>query len=206
MSENKKFGNLLIVSTSRRGSDGRLMAFCRCDCGKTITAQNRSVVSGNTSSCGCLRIKKLSVAWMKNTTHGKTETPEYSVWASMMTRCTNPKASNFKHYGARGIYVCGRWQKFSNFIRDMGARPSSRHTIERKNSDGNYEPSNCRWATRKEQANNRRSNRMITFNGKTQSVSMWADEVGISAETIRQRLIRGWSMIDTLHMEVEAHA
>jgi hypothetical protein len=124
------------------------------------------------------------------------KTPEWTAWTRMKTRCLNPGHPAFKDYGGRGITVCERWMTFENFIADMGRRPSNKHSIDRINNDGNYEPSNCRWATRKEQANNRRSSRFLTFEGRTLSCSEWCIELSdlnLTSQHIYQRLQMGWS-------------
>lgn len=122
-------------------------------------------------------------------------TPEYRTWTSVKQRCYNPNHTEYHRYGARGIKVCKRWRSFDNFFADMGERPSKNYSIDRINNDKDYKPSNCRWATAKEQANNRRSNRLLTFNGKAQNMKQWATEIGIPYVTLYQRLSKqGWSV------------
>lgn len=127
----------------------------RCDCGKVVT-RRKDAVSGD-ASCGCQNGTKISKG---KTRHGhKSSTKqsiEYSTWKAMLTRCTNPNHMCFANYGGRGITVCERWRTFANFYADMGPRPSVGHSIDRIDSDGNYEPGNCRWATRLEQNRNKR--------------------------------------------------
>lgn len=121
--------------------------------------------------------------------HSRRYTPEYVAWEHMKQRCNNKKHPAFHHYGGRGITVCERWaNSFENFFDDMGERPSPKHSLDRyPNNDGNYEPSNCRWATDKEQVNNRRLTTPITFKGETLPPSGWAKKFGINAETVRRR-------------------
>jgi hypothetical protein len=126
----------------------------------------------------------------------KHDAPEYKCWASMIQRCQNPALENYQYYGGRGIKVCERWRKFENFLADMGPRPGSGHTLDRyPNKDGNYEPGNCRWATRAQQHENMRPRfGGVTFQGRTQSVTAWAREVGISQQSLGDRLKRGWPL------------
>ena len=121
--------------------------------------------------------------------------PEYWVWTSLKARCLNPRRKEFHRYGGRGITVCARWlNSFDNFFKDVGLRPSPVHQIERIDNNGNYEPPNCKWATRKEQSNNTRRTHMLTFRGKTQSVQLWSEESGLPYYTLLQRIIKlGWS-------------
>jgi hypothetical protein len=116
----------------------------------------------------------------------------------MKQRCQNPNNPSYHNYGGRGIKVCERWFSFENFISDMGMRPTNDHTLERINNDGNYEPSNCKWATRTEQARNFRSNRMLEFNGEKKCISAWAKELGLTHDSISRRLRRGWSIEEAL--------
>jgi hypothetical protein len=138
-----------------------------------------------------------------NTKHGFSprnapKSPEYHSWLCMIQRCTNPKQRSYQNYGGRGIKVCERWGKFENFLADMGLRPTPEHSIERKDVNGNYEPNNCRWATKKEQARNARSNRLLTIGGRTQCLNAWAEELGKERSVIKQRLKLGWSEVDAV--------
>lgn len=126
-------------------------------------------------------------------THGYTQTPTYRSWSMMLNRCRNPKYMYFSNYGGRGIQVCERWLIFENFLADMGERPSLKHSIERENNNGNYEPGNCCWADRIQQGNNRRNNRVLTFRNKTQTLTLWSRELGIKYDTLLDRLSRGLS-------------
>ena len=124
--------------------------------------------------------------------HGQANSgPEYRAWKSMKRRCENPSTLDYPLYGARGIKVCERWTDYANFLSDMGPRPSLSHTLDRINVEGNYEPSNCRWATNKQQQRNRRDNHLLTLGGKTQCLSAWEEELGISSTTIRSRIKAG---------------
>lgn len=132
-----------------------------------------------------------------NLQHGHTRTgwqsPTYQVWAGMVKRCSNPRLQAFKYYGGRGIRVCDRWLTFTNFLTDMGERPPDK-TLDRIDNDGNYEPGNCRWATRAQQRRNSRYTRMITFRGETLCIADWADRIGVPRSTLWMRLSYGWSV------------
>ena len=155
----KVFGRLTVVSFSHMHEAGlhgdgyvRRMPYwnCVCECGNTHKASRQCLKSEMTRSCGCLNRDR-------STTHGMERTKIYSVWAAMKQRCQNAKHRAFKHYGARGITVCERWQKFENFYSDMGESPAPGLSLDRIDNDSGYRPDNCRWATAKEQNTNRRA-------------------------------------------------
>ena len=131
-------------------------------------------------------------------------TPTYTTWADMKQRCLNRKAKQFIDYGGRGITICKRWLEFKNFLADMGVKPDGK-TLERKNNNGSYSPDNCRWATRKEQSNNMRTNIILSLNGKTKTASEWSREIGIKAHTIHCRLLRGWTVKEALSLKPRGH-
>lgn len=128
-----------------------------------------------------------------NTKHGYYGTNIYRVWIRMNSRCNNPNDKAYSWYGERGIKVCDRWSDFALWMEDMGERPTPKHTLERIDVNGNYEPSNCKWATMKEQGNNRRDNIVIRFNGETKTQMQWAEQLGISHSALSKRLKR-WSL------------
>lgn len=128
---------------------------------------------------------------------GGRKTPEYNVWASMVCRCRTSSHTSYKYYGARGINVCERWLVFENFLADMGPRPSARHSLERIDNNGNYEPDNVRWATTAQQARNRRNSRLVTWRGRTQTITDWEREIGLGRDTLAARLDR-WPLDDAM--------
>ena len=137
---------------------------------------------------------------MAKTTHGKSNTKEWWAWVLMRRRCMYEKATSFPTYGARGITVDPNWLVFENFFADMGKRPSPQHSLDRVDNDGPYTKTNCRWATKKEQARNRRSNRLIEYGGVTRTLAEWGEVTGIARDTIAYRLRAGWSIEKALHL------
>lgn len=140
------------------------------------------------------KYKETSTRSDAHTTHGESRvvTTEYASWCHMRSRCFNPRDPNFAGYGGRGISICERWQSFECFLTDMGRRPSSDYTVDRRDVNGNYEPDNCRWLTRAEQNRNRRDNVNLTFNGVTKCLEEWSREIGRTSDCIAWRLRRGW--------------
>lgn len=142
--------------------------------------------TNHTKSCGCFKKKGSQYA------HGMCKTKVYAVWACMKHRCSNPNAQGYKNYGGRGIRVCDRWQKFENFIEDMGFPPEG-CSIDRIDNNGNYEPSNCRWATQKQQSSNHRKNVYIEYNGETMTASEFGRRHNLCIQTVLDRTHQGWS-------------
>lgn len=165
---------------------------CRCACGVEKEVHGQRLQEGGSTSCGCSRIGNGN-----RRKHGFTRTRIYKIWSNMLERCHNPKRHVFPYYGGRGIKVCDRWMSFENFLADMGHEPEG-YTLDRIDTNGNYEPDNCRWASRKEQARNTRRNNVISFNGKSLSLSEWEEELGISQKVLCSRLRSGWTPEDAL--------
>lgn len=139
--------------------------------------------------------------------HGLSYTPEYRAWQQMRLRCLDPQHRAYPRYGGRGITICDRWKDSpENFVADMGPRPSPRHEIDRVDNDRGYEPDNCRWATRKTNSRNRRSNRMLTHRGETLALAEWCERLNIPRDTVRKRLESGWTVASALETPVREKA
>jgi hypothetical protein len=196
-----RFTRLVVLSQGPSDSNGNAKWHCQCDCGKQTLTSGFTLRNGEAKSCGCLTTDQLVE---RITKHGKVKTSEYYSWSGMIQRCTNPKAASFQRYGGRGISVCDRWLQFENFYADMGPKPSQNYTIERINNDGNYNPSNCRWATKQEQNFNTSRNHFVKYKGRKLSVTEAAELApnGITRGGVFHRLRSGWSIEEALELPV----
>lgn len=182
---------LLVIRRHGSTNDGKATWECVCDCGSIKTVLGKSLRSGITTSCGCYNKELVSKLKRKYIIQN---TRLYRIWNDMVDRCENENNQAFKHYGGRGISVCEEWHDTNTFFKwAMSYGYSDTLTIERINNNGNYEPTNCKWATRKEQLNNRRNNKRITINGKTQTLQQWSEELKIPRSTIQYRIDHGMS-------------
>ncbi len=188
----RKFGRLTAVAFAGSIS-GRYCWHCQCDCGAVSIVRAGRLLSKQTVSCGCY-------GRTQHVKHGCSNGgAEYRIWKHIKDRCCNPNDGAYKNYGGRGIQVCDRWlRSFENFIADMGPRPSRCHSIERKDNNKGYEPSNCCWATRAQQSRNKRNNRWFTHDGQTMTLSEWARHLQMSPAGILTRLNRGMSVGEAL--------
>lgn len=185
------FGRLTVKEFAGK-KNGHIQWKCVCICGNTTTVYRGNLTSGSTVSCGCHSVEQLVA---RSTTHGRTNTREFSIWHGMKNRCNNPNADDYRNYGGRGIKICTRWEaSFENFFYDMGEAPEGM-SIDRVDVDGPYSPENCRWATNTQQANNKRTNRSITVDGTTKNVREWERHLGYKHPVIQQRLHRGWEEV-----------
>lgn len=192
----RKYGKLTVVSYSE--TRRKLIYWdCVCDCGNTSIVYGGSLKMGYSKSCGCNKIKYSTKI---KSCHGLSGSRIYKIWCYMLDRCFNErKKDNFyKNWGGRGITVCDRWKDFANFYNDMKEGYADNLQIDRINNDGNYEPGNCRWATRSEQNRNRRGNRVIEYNGEIMIITDWAKRYNIPLSTLRQRISYGWTLHDAL--------
>ena len=190
----QRFGRLLVLEYAGKTWYGKSKWRCKCDCGEVKDVDVSSLNRGYTQSCGCLQKEGIS---KRNSTHQMTYSKAYNSWQCMRSRCQRPNDKEYARYGGRGITVCKRWQTFENFYADMGDPPDGA-TLDRRDNSKGYCKDNCRWATRQQQANNRRGNLMIAFDGRTMTLAQWARNTGINSTTIRARLNRGWTVKDSL--------
>lgn len=185
------YGRWTVLSEAQQRGRHRYW-ICRCECGTESEVAHGQLRSGRSKSCGCWKKEERKNRVVHGHHRRGKRSTEYRIWDSMRQRCGNPNNMNFHHYGGRGIKVCKRWEKFENFLEDMGKRPAGK-TLDRIDNNGNYTPKNCRWVTQKRQLRNTRRTKFLEFNGKTQSMKDWADELGINYKTLSERIRKGWS-------------
>jgi len=198
----QRYGRLIAINSTDEKKGGSIVWKCLCDCGNLTVVPVSGLRSGNTRSCGCLN-KETSVNNLNPTTHGMSKTKIYKVWVDMLNRCRSKNSKDYERYGGRGITVCKRWLRFESFYKDMGDRPEGL-TIERKNNNGNYELSNCKWATQKEQCNNKRNNRIIKYNNEILNVTQWTKRLNISQAAFQYRL-KNWTIEEAITTPVQHH-
>lgn len=188
------FGKLTTLGPIGKSPDNHILWLCQCECGQTTVAYSHSLRCGNTRSCGCL---VADFNKRVRTTHGMADTAIYSIWRNIVERCTNPKNRAYHDYGGRGINIHNEWRQdvhvFHDYVSRLPDYDTKGYSIDRIDNNGNYEPGNVRWATRIEQNRNTRTNRLLTYNGKTQCLAAWADEIQLTQRLLRSRLSRGWS-------------
>ena len=201
----ERYNKLLVIEEVGKQGNCRMFK-CLCDCGNTTIVSMNNIRSGKIVSCGCNKLKKLL---LRSTTHNQRHTHLYEIWKTLKQRCYNPKNQNYKNYGARGIKVCDEWKDdFEAFYKwsysngytcdNHNKDEKSKLTIDRIDVNGNYEPSNCRWVNRKEQANNMRHTKHITINGQTHCIAEWCRIYNICRATYQSRIKRGMTPEEAL--------
>lgn len=183
------YGRLKVLAVGQIQNTYRYFSVCKCDCGNIISVRSDALKKPvPTNSCGCLQREAIK-------THGLTKSAHYDRWFHMMTRCYKPESKSYKNYGGRGITVCERWHDVANFVADLPDGYFQGAEIDRINNDGNYEPSNVRWASKSENCDNRSTGRKLTFRGEAKSVTQWGKEFGVARSVISERIdVWGWSV------------
>lgn len=201
-----RFGRLTVLHLDSEEVRGTRLWICLCDCGNRTRVTGGGLTSKNsTKSCGCLKRDVSIATGRKNRRHGYShKTPEYRSWQSMKSRCNLPSNPSYAWYGGRGIKVCARWERFENFIEDVGPRPGPTYSLERIDVNQGYEPENVRWGTPIEQGRNRTDNRRIEYNGEVLTLSEWAERTGLSRAAIAYRIDSGWTLKDALSRELHS--
>lgn len=193
----KKYGRLLITGSFRKNKTA-VMYETLCDCGNKGVSSITVLKKGIVVSCGCFKREYMA---SKKTTHNMSNHPLYWTWVQMRSRCNNKRNLHYKNYGGRGIKVCERWDDFTLFLVDVGERPSGEYSLDRIDNNGNYEPGNVRWATRKEQLNNTRRNtlnKIVGIGCKKQPIKEWIKEYAIPEATYYSRVFRGEDIVSAI--------
>lgn len=193
---NKKFGRLKVINRAPNNKDRKTQWNCICDCGNKTIVRAGHLTTGGIKSCGC-----------KKQIHGFYNHPYYSIWYNIKQRCYFKTHKQYKNYGKRGIKMSKSWyNSFEQFCKDMKQKPTPQHTIERINNNKGYSKQNCKWATMKEQQNNKRSNRLIKFKNKTLTLSQWAELLNMNRDALHLRLVRyKWSIKKTLTTPIKKY-
>lgn len=200
----QRFGRLVVQSFSHKDKHRHIMWNCLCDCGNTVIANTHTLISGDSQSCGCLR-KEVSAHHA--TTHGLRHTELYHVWALMIQRISNPNCIGYSNYGGRGITVCDEWRNDFRVFYDWAISHGYQKglSIDRMDVNGNYCPGNCRWATRKEQANNTRKTVWIEYDGQLMTITEAAERYNIPRSLVAGRIQRGWTDQEAIELPPYAH-
>lgn len=187
----QRFYRLVVLQRSENDKSGRVCWLCKCNCGTEKAIRSNDLVNLKVKSCGCFSTERKSI---RKKNYGLTDKRPYKIWQGIKERCLNPNNPNYYRYGGRGIKIFEKWLSFEGFWEDMQHGYSDELSIDRINNNGNYEPLNCRWTTRKSQMNNYSRNRAIEFNGETHNICEWGIILGIHYNTLRKRLNNGWTV------------
>lgn len=194
-----RFGSLLVLHRDLTTiSKGKTRWVCKCDCGNTLSIRGSHLREGQKKCLKCVNHNH-------NIKHGMHGHPNYTIWAMMKQRCLNENAVGYANYGGRGIRICDRWMDFEKFVKDVGVRPTKKHSLDRIDVDGNYEPSNFRWVTDTEQMRNKRDNRVIAYMGKSKPVSEWAEILGVNSFVLYSRLNNGWDVYKAFNTPIRVN-
>lgn len=186
-----KYGQWTVIQYAGLASDRKATWLCECKCGTRKVVRAKNLRNAQSCDCGCGRRQKTI---LRNTTHGRSRSPEHRTWCGMIKRCYNQNNPGYEDYGGRGITVCDRWKNsFESFLSDMGVKPFPEASIGRIDNDGNYEPNNCRWETYGQQAKNTRRNRRVVIGSDSRCFSEWAKEAGVTPSTFTNRVEANWN-------------
>lgn len=204
----KKYGRYTVLEYVGQNKDHKAVWKCQCECGTIKNVSGKELRSGKTKSCRCyIREKSLENPALWKPKHGLSNHPLHQIWRDIKMRCDNPNMENYKHYGGRGIKMCDEWKDFQAFY-DWSMKNGYEKglSIDRIDTNGNYSPENCRWASMKVQQNNRRNNKILTINGETKTMSEWADFYSMKYTVVKSRIKNGWEPIDALTIPINATA
>jgi len=187
---NMRFGKLLALEPVKKPYNTKYYWLCECDCGNKKIIMSSNLIKGISTTCGCGKIEIGKIT----TKHGMTNTRIFKIWVGVRKRCTNPKCESYKHYGGRGIKISDKWNNFIDFYNDMKEGYADDLSLDRIDTNGNYEPGNCRWVTQKMQNRNRRNNYIITYNNENKTLSEWSEISKVPYHAIKYRIKNGWDI------------
>lgn len=197
----KKFGMLTVIKRDGVNKGGTVIWLCKCDCGNKTSVYGSHLRNGHTISCGCYnREQNQKAVSQRAGTHYMSNKRPYNIWAGIIKRCNNPNSKTYKRYGGRGIKVCDKWLTFEGFWEDMQEGYSDDLSIDRIHVNGNYEKSNCKWSTPKEQGNNKRNNIIVYYEGKNYTLKQLSEKYNIQYHVLRYRLINKWPIKKALQL------
>jgi len=195
----EKFNKLTVLNKTNEKANKTYLWLCECECGNLTKVKKWNITSGNTRSCGCLKVESIKKVGQQNISHGMRYTKIYKIWESMKRRCNNEKAERYASYGGRGITYCEEWEKFDGFyewVKESGYKEGL--SIDRIDVDGNYEPSNCRWVTLEQQSFNKTNSRKVHYKDKELTIAELAKKTGKSYHLLYQRIVKlGWSVSES---------
>jgi hypothetical protein len=197
---NQRFGRLTALLPVKKPWSSKYYWACRCDCGREVETIGSNLLRGNSTSCGCAKNEAVGAL---NFQHGMSKTRMFKIWAGIRKRCNNPNMTSYSHYGGRGIRVCERWDTFIQFYLDMKEGYADNLSLERINPNGDYEPSNCKWATAKQQARNKRNTVLLECDGVKRTAAEWEEITGVPRNTIWNRVKRGWTVNQSIYGKAE---
>lgn len=200
-----RYGRLTVKSYAGQASNGHSLWTCICDCGNVTVVSGSNLQCGKQVSCGCKRRDQVG---RLNRTHAASKSRLYRIWCNIISRTENPRIKSYRYYGAKGVKMCDEWRNSFDAFRDwsMSHGYAEHLTIERLDNNKGYSPENCRWATWKEQFNHRTCSHLLTFNGRTQSIALWAEECNLPKGTVYRRLYDGWAIERALTEPVRGQA
>jgi hypothetical protein len=193
----EKYGMLTVIKQNGHGKSGRIVWLCKCDCGNVVSVRGNDLRTGRTISCGCY---KRAITSITKTTHGDSGKRLYNIWRDVVRRCKDKNNPRNKNYGMRGIDICCEWANSYESFKEWSLYNgyADNLSIDRINNNGDYKPTNCRWTTRKVQNNNKRVNRLLTHNGETLSIKLWAEKIHMNYQTLVGRINKKWPVEKSL--------
>ena len=197
---NKRFGNLIAIKYFKKPNEKKYTWQCVCDCGNTKNIISSNLIRGNSTTCGCGKIKLGEIT----TKHGMAKTRIFKIWVGVRKRCTNSNCKSYNLYGGRGITISSKWDNFIDYYNDMKEGYSDDLSLDRIDPNGNYEPGNCRWATMKTQNRNKRNNHFVNYDNNNKTLAEWSEISGVDSNVINYRIKNGWDLKNAIYTSTKS--